>query len=55
MLKIIDEVIPKDSHILEGESFGMAPKIPAYPQRGANTVGLVIEYPKTEGVKDKLQ
>ena len=33
----------------------MPPKIPHSPQRGANTVGLVIEYPRPEGVKDKLQ
>ena len=33
----------------------LPPKIPHSPQRGANTVGLVIEYPRDEGVKDKLQ
>ena len=55
VLKVIDEGIPKDIHIREGEIFVLPPKIPHSPQRGANTVGLVIEYPRPEGVKDKLQ
>jgi 3-hydroxyanthranilate 3,4-dioxygenase len=32
----------------------LPPKVPHSPQRGANTVGLVIEYPRDEGVKDAL-
>ena len=55
VLKVIDEGVPKDIHIREGEIFVLPPKIPHSPKRGANTVGLVIEYPRPEGVKDKLQ
>ena len=55
VLKVIDEGVPKDIYIREGEIFVLPPKIPHSPQRGANTVGLVIEYPRPEGVKDKLQ
>ena len=55
VLKVIDEGIPKDIYMREGEIFVLPPKIPHSPQRGANTVGLVIEYPRPEGVKDKLQ
>ncbi|AXT20689.1 3-hydroxyanthranilate 3,4-dioxygenase [Flavobacteriaceae bacterium AU392] len=55
VLKVIDEGEPKDIHIKEGEIFILPPKVPHSPQRGANTVGLVIEYPRPKGVKDKLQ
>ncbi len=55
VLKVIDEGVPKDIHIREGEIFVLPPGIPHSPQRGPNTVGLVIEYPRPEGVKDKLQ
>ena len=55
VLKVIEDGKKKDIHIKEGEIFFLPPKIPHSPQRGANTVGLVIEYPRPEGVKDKLQ
>ena len=55
VLKVIEGGKKKDIHIREGEIFFLPPKIPHSPQRGANRVGLVIEYPRPEGVKDKLQ
>ncbi|PQJ78641.1 3-hydroxyanthranilate 3,4-dioxygenase [Polaribacter porphyrae] len=55
VLKVIENGKPKDIHIREGEIFFLPPKIPHSPRRGENTVGLVIEYPRPEGVKDKLQ
>jgi 3-hydroxyanthranilate 3,4-dioxygenase len=55
VLKVIEDGIKKDIHIREGEIFVLPPKIPHSPQRGENTIGLVIEYPRPEGVKDKLQ
>ncbi|WP_248723739.1 3-hydroxyanthranilate 3,4-dioxygenase [Seonamhaeicola sp. ML3] len=55
VLKVIEEGKQKDIHIKEGEIFLLPPKVPHSPQRGANTVGLVIEYPRPAGVKDKLQ
>ncbi len=55
VLKVIEDGQQKDIPINEGEIFVLPPKIPHSPQRGANTVGLVVEYPRPEGVKDKLQ
>ena len=46
---------PKDIEIKEGEIFVLPAKVPHSPRRGPNTVGLVVEYPRPEGVKDKLQ
>jgi len=55
VLKVIENGEPKDIHIKEGDIFFLPPKVPHSPRRGANTVGLVIEYPRPKGVKDKLQ
>jgi len=54
VLKIIDKGTPKDVHIKEGDIYLLPPKVPHSPQRGANTVGLVIEYKRPEGVRDAL-
>ena len=54
-LKIMDNGTPRDIEIKEGEIFVLPAKVPHSPRRGPNTVGLVIEYPRPEGVKDKLQ
>jgi 3-hydroxyanthranilate 3,4-dioxygenase len=53
-LKVIDKGTPKDIEIKEGEIFLLPPKVPHSPQRGANTVGLVIEYKRPEGMRDAL-
>ncbi len=55
VLKIIDNGVPKDVHIKEGEIYLLPPKIPHSPQRGPNTVGLVIEYPRAEKMMDALE
>ena len=54
-LKIMDNGEPKDIEIKEGDIFLLPAKVPHSPRRGPNTVGLVIEYPRPVGVKDKLQ
>jgi 3-hydroxyanthranilate 3,4-dioxygenase len=43
VVKIIDNGEFRDIHIKEGEMFLLPPKTPHSPQRGAGTVGLVIE------------
>ncbi len=43
VVKIIDQGKPVDIEVKEGELFLLPPKTPHSPQRGANTVGLVIE------------
>jgi len=42
-LKIIVDGINQDILINEGDMFLLPPRIPHLPQRGANTIGLVIE------------
>ena len=54
VLKIIDKGTPKDVHIKEGDIYLLPPKVPHSPQRGANTVGLVIEYKRPKGMRDAL-
>ena len=43
VVKIIDDGVPKDIHINEGDIFMLPGKTPHSPQRGPNTIGLVIE------------
>ena len=54
VLKVMYDGEPKDIHIKEGEVFYLPPNIPHSPQRGENTVGLVIEVKRPEGMDDGL-
>ncbi|MEZ4985674.1 MAG: 3-hydroxyanthranilate 3,4-dioxygenase [Saprospiraceae bacterium] len=54
VLKVIDEGQVKDIHIREGEIYLLPAGVPHSPQRGPNTVGLVIEQPRPEGMEDGL-
>lgn len=55
LLKIIDDGKFVDVPIKEGEIFLLPPKVPHSPQRYENTVGLVVEQKRPEGMKDGLQ
>ena len=51
-LKIMEEGKPRNIQIKEGDIFLLPPNVPHSPQRGANTVGLVVETKRPEGMKD---
>ena len=54
-VKIIDEGVPKDIHIKQGEIFLLPGSVPHSPQRGADTVGLVIERKRADDELDAFQ
>jgi len=54
-LKIQDRGKAVDVPIKEGEIYLLPAKVPHSPQRGAKTVGLVIEQKRPEGMLDALQ
>jgi 3-hydroxyanthranilate 3,4-dioxygenase len=54
-LKIQDGGKAVDVPIKEGEIYLLPAKVPHSPQRGANTIGLVIEQKRPEGMLDGLQ
>ncbi len=53
-LKVIDEGVQKDIHIKEGEIYLLPPNIPHSPQRGPNTIGLVIEQKRPSDMEDGM-
>ncbi|MEM0996829.1 MAG: 3-hydroxyanthranilate 3,4-dioxygenase [Bacteroidota bacterium] len=55
VLRIIDEGLPVDIPIREGEIFLLPARVPHSPQREANSVGLVIERVRKKGMTDGLQ
>lgn len=55
LLKIMDGNTPKDVDIKEGDIYLLPAKVPHSPQRVANTVGLVIEFPRAKKMKDALE
>ena len=46
---------PEDVIIREGEIYLLPANVPHNPKRPAGTIGLVVEQPRPQGVKDKLQ
>lgn len=54
VLKIIHDGEQKDIHIREGEVYYLPPNIPHSPQRGPDTIGLVIEQKREDNMDDGL-
>jgi 3-hydroxyanthranilate 3,4-dioxygenase len=55
VLKVIDNGTPKDIPIQEGEIFLLPPKVPHSPQRGPDTIGLVIETKRPDTMLDAFE
>ncbi|MBX7221152.1 MAG: 3-hydroxyanthranilate 3,4-dioxygenase [Blastocatellia bacterium] len=54
-LKIVEDGEHRDLPIREGEIFLLPPMVPHSPQRGPNTIGLVIERIRREDEQDQFQ
>lgn len=55
VVRIMEEGKPVEIPVKEGEIFLLPAKVPHSPQRGPNTVGLVMEVKRRPGMKDGLQ
>lgn len=51
-VRIMEDGKPRDISIKEGDMFLLPPNVPHSPQRGPNTVGLVIERYRKQGEND---
>lgn len=54
-LKVVDEDVFRDITIGEGESFLLPGNTPHNPVRYADTVGIVVEQDRPEGVNDQIR
>ena len=55
ILRIMEDGMPRDVEINEGEIFLLPPRVPHSPQRFKNSVGLVIERKRHENELDGFQ
>lgn len=55
VLRIIEDGRPRDMPIREGEIFLLPPHVRHSPQRPADSLGLVIEYRRPEGLRDAFE
>jgi 3-hydroxyanthranilate 3,4-dioxygenase len=52
IVRIVDNGVHRDVEIQEGEIYLLPAKTPHSPQRGKNTIGLVMEVQRRQGMKD---
>lgn len=52
VVRIMEDGKPVDIPIKEGEIFLLPARVPHSPQRGPNTIGLVMEVQRRQGMKD---
>jgi 3-hydroxyanthranilate 3,4-dioxygenase len=55
VLKVIENGVPRDIEIKEGEMFLLPSLVPHSPQRFANTVGMVVERSRASSERDHLR
>ena len=55
VLRVVDDGVPRDIDIREGEMFLLPALVPHSPQRKDGTVGLVVERRRREGEVDAFQ
>jgi len=55
ILRVLDDDAPRDVPIREGEVFLLPAGVPHSPQRGPNTIGLVVERRRGDGELDVLR
>ena len=55
VVRIVEDGKIRDVHINEGDVFLLPANVPHSPQRGPNTVGLVVERKRVEGELDGFQ
>ena len=54
-IRPLDGTPPHDVVIREGEMWLLPRMVPHRPQRPADTIGLIVEFPRRDGAVDKLQ
>jgi 3-hydroxyanthranilate 3,4-dioxygenase len=55
VLKVVENGVPRDIPIREGEMLLLPPGVPHSPQRGAGTVGMVLERRRTPDEEDRFR
>ncbi len=55
LLKVIDNGVPRDITIREGEAFLLPARIEHSPQRFANTIGCVVERERSASELDAMR
>lgn len=55
LVRVVDDGVFRDIPIREGESFLLPGNTPHNPVRFANTIGLVVEQDRPEGVNDQIR